>query len=99
MKGEIADFDWSQITTFAHNWFKVNIGHNWLLTVQQKSLLKKYYFANQLLTQCLHQDCYVSPEVRQQIEDQLNLVTGDRFYILTNINYKTNNSIQGKNNF
>ena len=42
-------------------------------TDEQKDLLEKYYVANKLLTQCLHQDCYVSPEVRQKIEETLLL--------------------------
>ncbi len=50
-----------------------NIGHNWKFSQSQKTLLEQYYFANQLLTQCLHQDCYVSPEVRQEIEETLLL--------------------------
>lgn len=50
-----------------------NIGHDWQFSKQQKELLEQYYYANQLLTQCLHQDCYVSPEVRQEIEETLLL--------------------------
>ncbi|MGB5970291.1 MAG: NACHT domain-containing NTPase [Spirulinaceae cyanobacterium] len=50
-----------------------NIGHDWQFSNQQKELLKQYYYANQLLTQSLHQDCYVSPEVRQEIEETLLL--------------------------
>ena len=50
-----------------------NIGHDWQFNEAQKTLLKQYYHANQLLTQCLHQDCYVSPEVRQYIEETLLL--------------------------
>jgi predicted NACHT family NTPase len=50
-----------------------NIGHDWQFSEEQKELLKQYYFANQLLTQCLHQECYVSREVRQEIEETLLL--------------------------
>ena len=50
-----------------------DIGHDWQFSNEQKALLKQYYFANQLLTQCLHQDCFVSPEVRQEIEETLLL--------------------------
>ncbi len=50
-----------------------NIGHDWQFSKQQKALLEQYYLANQLLTQCLHQDCYISPEVRQEIEETLLL--------------------------
>ena len=45
-----------------------NIGHDWQFSDQQKALLEQYYLANQLLTQCLHQDCVISPEMRQEIE-------------------------------
>ena len=50
-----------------------DIGHDWQFSNEQKVLLEQYYFANQLLTQCLHHDCFVSPEVRQEIEDTLLL--------------------------
>lgn len=39
----------------------------------QKESLKEYYEANLLLMQCLNGDCYVSREVRQEIEDTLLL--------------------------
>ncbi|BAU63323.1 NACHT domain family protein [Stanieria sp. NIES-3757] len=50
-----------------------NIGHDWQFSEEQKELLEKYYLANQFLTQCLHQECYVSREVRQEIEETLLL--------------------------
>jgi predicted NACHT family NTPase len=50
-----------------------DIGHDWQFSDEQKEFLKQYYFANQLLTQCLHQECYVSREVRQEIEETLLL--------------------------
>ncbi|MEH2204934.1 MAG: hypothetical protein V7K53_12780 [Nostoc sp.] len=50
-----------------------NIAPKWQLSVQQKELLKQYYDANKLLLECLKSDCYVSREVRQQIEDTLLL--------------------------
>ncbi|MEH2159917.1 MAG: hypothetical protein V7K38_02480 [Nostoc sp.] len=50
-----------------------NIGHDWQFSKQQKELLQQYYEANELLIECLHSDCYVSSEVRQQIEDTLLL--------------------------
>ena len=50
-----------------------NIGHDWQFSDEQKKLLRQYYFANQLLTQCLHRECYVSREVRQKIEETLLL--------------------------
>lgn len=50
-----------------------NIGHYWHFSEQQKELLKQYYDANVLLVECLNSDCYVSREVRQEIEDTLLL--------------------------
>ncbi|MDJ0898356.1 MAG: NACHT domain-containing protein [Xenococcus sp. MO_188.B8] len=50
-----------------------NIGHDWQFSESQKALLGQYYRANQLLTQCLHHECYVSREVRQEIEETLLL--------------------------
>ena len=50
-----------------------NIGHDWQFSEAQKNLLEQYYLANQLLTQCLHHECYVSREVRQYIEETLLL--------------------------
>lgn len=55
-----------------------NIGHDWQFSNEQKDLLKQYYLATKLLTECLHQDCYVSPEVRQEIEETLLLPVGDK---------------------
>ena len=40
---------------------------------EQKKILKQYYDANLLLVECLNSDCYVSREVRQEIEDTLLL--------------------------
>ncbi|MEH2328162.1 NACHT C-terminal helical domain 2-containing protein [Nostoc sp.] len=50
-----------------------NIGHEWQFSNEQKKLLQQYYDANKLLVDCLNSDCYVSREVRQQIEDTLLL--------------------------
>ena len=50
-----------------------NIGHDWQFSQQQRELLKQYYDANFLLVKCLNSDCYVSREVRQEIEDTLLL--------------------------
>lgn len=50
-----------------------NIGHDWQLNDPQKKLLQQYYEANKLLLDCLNSDCYVSREVRQEIEDTLLL--------------------------
>ncbi|XGV88209.1 MAG: NACHT domain-containing protein [Limnothrix sp. BL-A-16] len=45
-----------------------NIGHDWQFSEQQKALLQKYYDANLRLAECLNTDCYLSREVRQDIE-------------------------------
>jgi predicted NACHT family NTPase len=50
-----------------------NIGHDWQFSDTQKELLRQYYDANKLLVDCLNSDCYVSREVRQEIEDTLLL--------------------------
>ncbi|NET62353.1 MAG: NACHT domain-containing NTPase, partial [Symploca sp. SIO2E6] len=52
-----------------------NIGHDWQFNEQQEKLLEQYYDANKLLVNCLNSDCYVSQEVRQEIEDTLLLPT------------------------
>ena len=50
-----------------------NIGHNWQFTNIQKQLLRQYYDANKLIVECLNSDCYISRQVRQEIEDTLLL--------------------------
>lgn len=50
-----------------------NIGHNWQFSKTQIKLLIHYYNANEFLLECLNSDCYVSREVRQEIEDTLLL--------------------------
>jgi predicted NACHT family NTPase/DNA-binding CsgD family transcriptional regulator len=50
-----------------------NIGHNWQFNEAQKTLLEQYCYANKLLINCLNSDCYVSREVRQEIENTLLL--------------------------
>ncbi|MDF5715726.1 MAG: hypothetical protein PUP93_18045 [Rhizonema sp. NSF051] len=50
-----------------------NIGHDWQFTDAQNEMLQQYHDANRLLADCLNSDCYVSREVRQQIEDTLLL--------------------------
>ncbi|WP_335100929.1 NACHT domain-containing protein [Nostoc sp.] len=51
-----------------------NIGHNWQFNDAQIKLLKSYYNANKLLVDCLNSDCYVSREVKQEIENTLLLL-------------------------
>jgi predicted NACHT family NTPase len=50
-----------------------NIGHDWQFSDTQKQLLQQYYDANKLLVDCLNSDCYISREVRQEIEETLLL--------------------------
>jgi len=50
-----------------------NISLDWQLSHEHKETLKHYYDANKLLVECLNSDCYVSREVRQEIEDTLLL--------------------------
>jgi predicted NACHT family NTPase len=50
-----------------------NIGHDWQFSEAQKDLLQQYYDANKLLVDCLNSDCYVSREVRAEIEASLLL--------------------------
>ena len=50
-----------------------NIGHDLQFSDEQKQLLQQYYDANKLLVDCLNSDCYVSREVRQEIEETLLL--------------------------
>lgn len=51
-------------------------GYDWQgkFTPNQRELFKSYYNANQLLANCLSKpNCFVSPQVRQEIEDTLLL--------------------------
>lgn len=50
-----------------------HIGNEWNFSSKEIELLKTYYYSNQLLIECLHQDCYVSLQVRQIIEENLLL--------------------------
>jgi predicted NACHT family NTPase len=50
-----------------------NIGHDWQFSESQKKLLQQYDEANKLLVDCLNSDCYVSREVRAEIEASLLL--------------------------
>lgn len=50
-----------------------NIGQDWQFNDEQKTLLNQYYDANKLLVDCLNSDCYVSREVREEIEGSLLL--------------------------
>jgi len=43
----------------------------WQFTHEEEELLQQYYYASTLLINCLNSDCYVSREVRQEIEETL----------------------------
>jgi predicted NACHT family NTPase len=45
-----------------------DIGHDWRFTDDQAEKLRKYCAGNLLLFQCLNSECYVSREVREEIE-------------------------------
>ncbi|MEG4231221.1 ribonuclease III domain-containing protein [Microcoleus sp. Pol11C3] len=58
--------------------FKTAIGYNRDFRPQQKTLLKQYYYAHNLLVECLNSDnCQVTPAVRQKIEDKMLLLSVD----------------------
>ena len=50
-----------------------NIRYDWQFSETQIELLKEYHEANEFLLECLDSDCYVSREVRQEIEETLLL--------------------------
>ncbi|MGF2036759.1 MAG: NACHT domain-containing NTPase [Nostoc sp. CmiVER01] len=57
------------------------LGETWHFdnfTDEQKKLLAQYYYANMLLIVCLNSDCYVSRNVRQEIENTLFLPCSNR---------------------
>lgn len=49
------------------------IGYDWQLGDRQKETLRLYYYANQLLLDCLKEDCYITRDVRSHIEETLLL--------------------------
>jgi predicted NACHT family NTPase len=57
-----------------------NIGHDWQFSDSQKELLNQYLDANKLLVDCLNSDCYVSRDVRYEIEDTLLLPVKNDIY-------------------
>ncbi|MHC5596186.1 MAG: NACHT domain-containing protein [Nostoc sp.] len=54
-----------------------NIGYDWQFNEQQKELLQQYYDVNKLLVDCLNSATYVTPRVRQEIEETLLLAIAD----------------------
>jgi hypothetical protein len=55
-----------------------NIGHDWDFTSQQQDSLEKYYYANELLKECLESECYIDLDTRKYITNTfcrpLNLI-------------------------
>jgi hypothetical protein len=50
-----------------------NIGQNWQFSENKLRLIQQYYDVNKLLVDCLESDCYVSRNVRAEIESTLLL--------------------------
>jgi predicted NACHT family NTPase len=89
LKDKLPDFSPENFDNFMHWWQAngfawskklraimkehLNIGHKWQFKDDQMKLLQQYYEANKLLIDCLNSDCYVSREVREEIESTLLL--------------------------
>jgi len=75
LKGESTDDEAvKQIADKARNVAKTrhHIGREWRFNLQEKKLLKQYYYATQLLVECLQGDgCMMPPESRWQLEESL----------------------------
>jgi predicted NACHT family NTPase len=54
-----------------------NLRNDWNFNGDQKKMLRRYYDSNLLLMNCINQDCYVSRDVRQEIEDTLLLPSAE----------------------
>lgn len=50
-----------------------DIGYNWDFSEEQQILISDYYYANDLILECLQTDCRLNYKVRQEIEDTLFL--------------------------
>lgn len=50
-----------------------NMWNAWQFSPQTSTLLSEYYYSNRLLLECLSNDCYISREVRREIESELFL--------------------------
>lgn len=53
------------------------IGYERNFSDEQQDLLYDYYYANRLVLECLHTDCHLNYEVRQQVEDSLFLTIAE----------------------
>ncbi|WP_044290731.1 hypothetical protein [Rivularia sp. PCC 7116] len=54
-----------------------NIGHDWQFNKKQEELLYEYYFANELLINCLNSDSDITLKFRSYIEDTLLLAIAE----------------------
>lgn len=50
-----------------------NIGYEWQFDLEERKLLKQYYYANKILVDCLQENQKVSHQVKQKVEDTLLL--------------------------
>jgi hypothetical protein len=75
LKGELTnDEAVKQIADKARSVAKTrhHIGQAWQFNLEEKQLLKQYYYATQLLVECLNSDgCMMPPESRRQLEESL----------------------------
>jgi predicted NACHT family NTPase len=60
-----------QLKTTIINYRNINL--HWQFSSEQQQVLQSYYDANQLLLDCLHSSCEVTPAIRQEIEATLLL--------------------------
>lgn len=69
-------------STSVRNWLQIfkevlqnyrDIGHDWEFSNQEKSLLSRYYDANELLILCLNEDMILHQELKRDIENNLFL--------------------------
>ncbi len=76
LKGKTVDDEIKQVADEARKVAKSrhHIGKEWQFTTQEKDRLRQYYYATQLLVDCLYSDgCMLNPELRQKIEETLLL--------------------------
>lgn len=76
LKGKTVDDQIKQVADKARQVAKSrhHIGKEWKFTAQEKDRLRQYYYATQLLVDCLYSDgCMINPELRQDIEETLLL--------------------------
>jgi predicted NACHT family NTPase len=74
---EINGKGWTEQLRIVMNKYR-NIGYDWQFNQQQRELLNSYYNANKLLLDCLKCARYVTPTVREEIEQTLLLGTISR---------------------